>query len=312
MRTAIGVAVLCVAQAAWGQEPAPAPPPPQVRETKHPGGQLKERFELRNGKKDGAYVSYYAHCQISIRGQYKADQKDGKWTMWRENGRKVSEGTYANGKREGVWAYYDKNGQKQFEGPFVDDNGHGTFTEWFANGNKWRTFEVKDGRRVGPEPEACAAKKGDWVVDYEAREEGCKVEDVAQGPWSGYYGTGPRRWRAEVEGGRYQGVYEEFHPGGQVMRRGQYVNGIPDGTHEFKGPDGAVYGSSTIAAGNGKWRAYHPDGKVASEGEYRDGAQSGAWRTYYEGGALADETTYVNGLPDGPYRSWYKTTRPPT
>lgn len=56
---------------------------------------------------------------------------------------------------------------------------------------------------------------------------------------------------------------------------------------------------------HGLFVAYHPNGDVASEGHYLDGAEHGEWRDYYPGGSIAAEGRYELGEEvAGTWRFW--------
>jgi antitoxin component YwqK of YwqJK toxin-antitoxin module len=55
---------------------------------------------------------------------------------------------------------------------------------------------------------------------------------------------------------------------------------------------------------HGLFVAYHENGQVASEGEYRDGLEEGLWRDYHENGQLAAEGHYHKGKEQGYWRHW--------
>ena len=55
---------------------------------------------------------------------------------------------------------------------------------------------------------------------------------------------------------------------------------------------------------HGLFKAYHPNGCVASEGDYVDGHENGLWRNYHENGRLAAEGFYENGIEIGEWRYW--------
>jgi antitoxin component YwqK of YwqJK toxin-antitoxin module len=55
---------------------------------------------------------------------------------------------------------------------------------------------------------------------------------------------------------------------------------------------------------HGRFTAYHPNGKLASEGEYVHGTEHGLWRDYHATGALAAEGDFENGEQKGTWRYW--------
>ena len=55
---------------------------------------------------------------------------------------------------------------------------------------------------------------------------------------------------------------------------------------------------------HGPFVMYHPNGRVASGGDYRDGLGHGRWRDYYENGQLAAEGCIYDGRQEGYWRFW--------
>lgn len=54
----------------------------------------------------------------------------------------------------------------------------------------------------------------------------------------------------------------------------------------------------------GLFRAYHPNGTIATEGHYVDGVEDGLWRDYHENGRLAAEGTYRHGSEGPDWHYW--------
>ena len=274
----------------------------EVKTTLYPSGALAERFDTTSG----LFEAWAEDCQIVARGHMKAGKRDGAWTEWNsENGAKTREGSYVAGVRQGVWTFYGPKGEKQTQGPFVDGKAQGTFTEWFATGGKWREFQMDHGVRVDPRIADCEAKGGEWKIDYKEGEEGCAVKDKEIGTWIGYYPTGAVKWRIPYVDGYRQGTGEELHPTGELLHRGEWIGGIPEGTHTWQSATGKVYGTSTINDGNGEVHEFSPDGRHTIDVAYVGGSAQGVWRRYYDNGALAEETTYVAGEKAGPYRRYH-------
>ena len=55
---------------------------------------------------------------------------------------------------------------------------------------------------------------------------------------------------------------------------------------------------------HGRFEAYHPNGEMASEGEYSDGVEHGIWRDYHDNDQLAAEGAYDQGEEVGVWRFW--------
>ncbi len=55
---------------------------------------------------------------------------------------------------------------------------------------------------------------------------------------------------------------------------------------------------------HGLFRAYHPNGALASEGAYEHGVEHGHWRDFHGSGKLAAEGDYDHGGEVGVWRFW--------
>ena len=84
-------------------------------EKKHPNGQISIRGEMRDGKREGVWKSYYESGLPWSEGEYKNGVREGISITWYENGQKRYEGRYANGKQAGKWKYWNENGQLEKE-----------------------------------------------------------------------------------------------------------------------------------------------------------------------------------------------------
>lgn len=60
------------------------------------------------------------------------------------------------------------------------------------------------------------------------------------------------------------GLFTEFHPNGQLVSEGTYVNGAEEGP----------------------WRDFYENGQIAAEGQYSGGVEVGVWRYWKSGRQL--------------------------
>lgn len=270
----------------------------------YPSGQVDTREAYANGVKAGPSMSFHATCRARSRGNHADGVRDGAWATWGADGERIDEGSYRAGARVGVWKFYEDN-ELVLEGPMVDDAANGTFTEWFAGGKKWRTVELKDGKRTDERVVACEKRSGTWSVDHGKREEGCIVDRQRDGEWRGYFDDARIAWTANYDGGSETGEHVDYHPTGEVLRRGTYIADIPAGTHEFRGTAGERFGASTVIGGDGAWQQFFPTGKLAEEGRFKGGKREGVWRTYDKRGQMLTEIAWKAGKAHGPFRENY-------
>ena len=50
---------------------------------------------------------------------------------------------------------------------------------------------------------------------------------------------------------------------------------------------------------DGLWKHYHENGKLISEGNYKDYRQENLWKFYYKNGKLKTEGNYKDGKEEG-------------
>ena len=67
--------------------------------------------EIKNGKREGPWVSYFENGQLWDKGDYKNGEREGPWVTYFESGQLDSKGTWKNGKEEGPWVTYNDDGQ---------------------------------------------------------------------------------------------------------------------------------------------------------------------------------------------------------
>ena len=84
-------------------------------ETFYQTGELKERFEIKDGVREGMYQKWYLNGQIGKQSFYKNGVLDGELTVWYPNG--VVKATYpiSKGKLQGTAKYYDSQGNLSWQ-----------------------------------------------------------------------------------------------------------------------------------------------------------------------------------------------------
>jgi antitoxin component YwqK of YwqJK toxin-antitoxin module len=105
---------------------------------------------LRNGKKEGKWVSYY---HSTGRKMYEQNFKDGKQDRlskdWYENGQKRTEHSFKDGKEDGLATQWYENGQMRNEVNYKDGKEDGLATQWYENGQMRSEVNYKDGKEDG-------------------------------------------------------------------------------------------------------------------------------------------------------------------
>ena len=78
---------------------------------------------IKNGKKEGPWLSYYSNGQLSSKGEYKNGDLEGPWLSYYSNGQLSSKGEYKNGDLEGPWVSYYSDGSVNEECTGTYKNG---------------------------------------------------------------------------------------------------------------------------------------------------------------------------------------------
>lgn len=194
------------------------------------------------GKKQGPWKEYYETGELMASGAYRNNERVGKWTFYHQNGKVEQKGSFTNkGVPDGDWEYYYESGNLLKKEYLVDGEPDGEYIEY--------------------------SDSGDVLV------KGNFSEGLETGEW--YYAIGD-----VIEKGKYQdGVQVDWweqrsKSDDQLIFKGKYFDGMPDGKHTW----------------------YYPDGTKKTEGLYVNGLKEGDWKIYAPDGSLIINITYRNGI----------------
>ncbi len=83
----------------------------------HENGQLKERGNYIDGKKDGLWMAYYKNGQLAAKGNYIDGKENGLWVSYYKNGQLLAKRNYIDGKKDGLEELYLDNGRPSLGHP---------------------------------------------------------------------------------------------------------------------------------------------------------------------------------------------------
>jgi antitoxin component YwqK of YwqJK toxin-antitoxin module len=78
-------------------------------------GNLSEKINWVNDKKDGPWEQYFSNNTLKLKGSFQAGQLEGDFIVNYENGNPYLKGSYLNGLREGRWSFYREDGSTDME-----------------------------------------------------------------------------------------------------------------------------------------------------------------------------------------------------
>jgi len=137
----------------------------------HSTGKKSFEYNFKNGKEDGLFTYWGEYGQKMGEGNYKDGKKDGLCTRWYKNGQKWTEATYKDGKVDGLYSEWYINGQKRMRETFKDGKVNGLRTLWYENGQKSSERTYKDGELISEE---CLDEDGNECECHEVYWKGCK------------------------------------------------------------------------------------------------------------------------------------------
>ncbi|MGB8492568.1 MAG: hypothetical protein WCE64_16060 [Bacteroidales bacterium] len=300
-----------------------------------PDGKVQQTFSYSDGKKEGLSKEYDKNGNVITLLEYNND-----FLISRERINR----TDSKGVKQGVWKEFYPDGSVKSEKNYKDDQLHGYYKEYDNRGKLVMTMLYDNGSvvksNVEDEPDIEVRNKYD---------NNGKV--IYSGPYRDSVPVGVhRQFNADGkvinsfiyndnglllsegivdEGGKYNGKWKDYYPGGKVLDEGQYTgsrrtgvwkfydesgkleqtgsfnNGRPDGSWKWYYDSGALLREEEYFQGqrDGAFTEYSENGDIITQGTYTEGEKNGDWK--YKSGDYSDEGKYIIGLRDGIWKSYY-------
>ncbi|MCS6967195.1 MAG: hypothetical protein RMJ44_01935 [Cytophagales bacterium] len=245
-------------------------------------GQLASFAELQQKGKALAKIAYakdknMSQCQlfypdgtIKAQGVLCGNQPSGVWQFFHSNGKLKAQGEFIGGLPSNHWKYYDENQQLQAEGRLQKGCLQG----------QWSFYHKGVLKAVG---------------NFE--------EGLRHGLWTDYYAQGGVKAIGKYWYDREDSLWRYFHLNGQESQQEHWYKGKLLEVTDFKAPNGRSLPKGTLKQGNGSRFIYHSrrswmgKWRLSVEGYYKNGLPEGRWRYYHPKGRLLKELIFVQGKP---------------
>jgi antitoxin component YwqK of YwqJK toxin-antitoxin module len=257
-------------------------------------GDLKS--DLPEGKiKDGSYEEFYPNGNLKLEGNYSKGKKEGVWEEYFDNGVLKETGKYRHGKKDGIFKSHN-----------TEDEKNKILT--YSNG-RLRERKFTDNNHINRKQVFLFG--GDEI----------QYDSLISGSFRGVC----------LDVDDEDGFLELFHSNGQILLKGYYEKGLPNGLWEnynktgqlefkiiFKDGDlrtmelysitGHLTGKRYYLNGKreGLWESYYENGQIESKLNFINDEGEGLVEYYYENGQLAEKGNYLNGNHDGLWESYYE------
>lgn len=254
-------------------------------------GTLKMDAKVVQGKKNGVVKSYHPNGKLESEGMYKNDMPFGDWKIYYSSGALKREGKYKEkGNREGLWKEYHENGKIATEATYKAGKYNGVLKDYAWGGELWSERNYKSGKLLS-------------IKYYDLKGE--VLEDkkiIGRTSVKEYFSTGILSGEGDYENGERVGEWTFYSPnGGWKKRVVNYIQGMYFGKYKEYHPNGKIAYETNFIFGfeHGYATSNHANGNIASEGWYQYGMQEGEWYEYNVRGLIEAHNYYINDNPYG-------------
>jgi uncharacterized protein len=234
-----------------------------------PNGKLKEKYNYKEGLRDGPCEDWSINGYILLKGSFKQERKDGEWNYYYYTGDLEKTSNYKNGVLEGAYTYYYDNKVVNVSGNYQLGKKEGKWT-WYTNKG------TKD-------------------------QEGSFVNNLQDGAWVYYYPTGQVSYNAFYKEGKKEGKWEYFYTNKRLFKVGTFKNDVKDGLWETWYENGSLLMSGKYNEGKeqGVWLNYWENGKLKNKSTFKNGALHGQWNSWYPNEGIMLTGFYKQNLKTG-------------
>lgn len=262
---------------------------------------------------DGNIEHTYPDGTIQYTGKIENQLETGKWEYFYMNGGIQMYGNYKNGKEEGLWIENYESGNVSTKSNYKNGLLEGATIRYYEGGSILDSSFYKMGRL-----------NGNHISYYESGEilsEGNYERSKQEGEWVNYFKDGMVNFKINFNKGELHGSSIYYDSLGSIISEYEYSEGDLIkiiNQKDFKG-------KNTLVNGNGYYKTYYENGKLAQIGEVKSGERIGEWKIYHPNGDIFEtaiiteniyniqDTWYRNGDKmiengNGNYIAYYDTT----
>jgi uncharacterized protein len=214
---------------------------------------------------DGYKIFYYPSGQKASEGTLKNGKPDGLWISFYPTGIKKSEGKRKNFLLDSTWIFFNQLGDTAEKIEYLLGKKNG-YTLRFGYRND----------RIGKDKMILLSKE-------------LYLNDKLEGSNYYYYPSGRLREIVKYRDGKKDGTAFEYSPDSVIIAARDY-------RRDFLVQSERMNRNDSLGKKQGLWREYFPDGKIKTEGYYRDGVLSGIFKQFNEKGALELALNYRDGV----------------
>ena len=180
----------------------------------------------------------------------------------------------AQGRKQGEWAAKYPNGRYKYAATFRDGRPVGKVTRYDETGMKYMTLTYTKSDTV---------KATTYHRNRKISAKGQYLNEKREGYWRFYREDGTLIETASYSGGKLHGKRCFYFNNGNLMSVCTWVDSLREGPYVKYFISGAKEITATFSGDelNGTYTSWGADGKITSQGEYRNGVTVGKWHMRY-------------------------------
>ncbi|MBE0646381.1 MAG: hypothetical protein IH596_01210 [Bacteroidales bacterium] len=215
---------------------------------------------------------------VPASGQDTIDSK-GLQQFFYQNGKLASEGTMRDGQPDGYWKSYYETGILKSEGNRNDFKLDSIWKFYNTDGKLVLEITYQDGKRNG--------QKTSWLDRETIKEQ--YINDIKEGYTEYFHPDGWKKREVPYVKGLEQGIGKEFNEAGDIITITEYKKGFIVERLKINRKDKYNRKQS-------RWMTFWDNGKIKTEGTYRNDMKNGYFKEYSEKGDLTRITKYIDDV----------------
>ncbi len=254
-------------------------------------GNLESVSSYEDGKSQGESKKYFSNGKVEKIFQYKDDKLEGYYVEYYKNGNIYMHGNYQKDNQEGPWITYYPDKTLAYENYFLAGEKNGTQKFYDIKGRMYESELYYTGILLNSITYDTLGNLIDSVVYTNAS--GKKVYHFSKG--------GPEQCELTVLYDQYTDDYKYFYPNGKLNIKGQFFNGLKNGTWTWYYWNGNISSTGVYDydQATGKWEYYDEDGKLNRTVIFEEGKKNGKEIYYFDNGKIESERQYVDDDLEG-------------
>lgn len=233
-------------------------------------------------------------------GSQKKSSKSGKKSSTKKESQKVSlpdkpNVTDSQGRKQGEWAKKYPNGRYRYTATFKNDKPVGKVTRYDEKGRKTVVLTYKEStdtvKMTGYHPNGKVSCRGQYV------------KGKREGFWRFYGDDGVLVESASYNKDKLHSKRCFYYDNGNLLSVCTWVDSLREGPYVKYFIGGAKMIETTFHLDelDGKYTSWGADGKISSQGKYKQGVMVGKWHIHYAGTNVEGDIEYdSHGLPVDP------------